>query len=81
MKTAQATRAFCASALTLLLGACSLAPPLKTPEIPAGDSYKELGPWTPAQPADRVPRDRSALSRSVTRVKLGRGLLDHGVED
>jgi len=63
LKTAQSTGGFfaapliCASALTLLLGACSLAPPLKTPQIPAADSYKELGPWTPAQPADRLPRD------------------------
>jgi NodT family efflux transporter outer membrane factor (OMF) lipoprotein len=46
-----------AAALTLLLGACSLAPPLKTPVVPSGDAYKELGPWTPAQPADRLPRD------------------------
>jgi len=43
--------------LTLLLGACSLAPPLKTPVVPPGDAYKELGPWTSAQPADRLPRD------------------------
>jgi NodT family efflux transporter outer membrane factor (OMF) lipoprotein len=46
-----------AAGLTLLLGACSLAPPLKTPVIPTADAYKELGPWTPAQPADRLPRD------------------------
>jgi len=45
------------TALTLLLGACSLAPPLKTPNIPTADSYKEIGPWTQAQPADRLPRD------------------------
>jgi NodT family efflux transporter outer membrane factor (OMF) lipoprotein len=45
------------AALTLLLGACSLAPPLKTPVIPTADAYKEIGPWTPAQPADRLPRD------------------------
>src|SRR5882724_11170791 len=44
-------------ALTLALGACSLAPPLKTPDIPSADAYKELGPWTQAQPADRLPRD------------------------
>src|ERR1700691_3711018 len=47
----------CGAALTLLLGACSLAPPLKDPNIPTTDAYKELGPWTQAQPADRLPRD------------------------
>jgi NodT family efflux transporter outer membrane factor (OMF) lipoprotein len=45
------------AALTLLLSACSLAPPLKTPVIPAGDAYKEIDPWTQAEPADRLPRD------------------------
>jgi NodT family efflux transporter outer membrane factor (OMF) lipoprotein len=45
------------AAVTLLLGACSLAPPLKTPDIPTANAYKELGPWTQAQPADRLPRD------------------------
>ena len=44
------------AALTLL-SACSLAPPLKIPVVPAADAYKEIGPWTEAQPADRVPRD------------------------
>src|ERR1700736_2844507 len=45
------------AALTLLLGACSLAPPLKTPDVPTSATYKEIGPWTQAQPADRLPRD------------------------
>jgi NodT family efflux transporter outer membrane factor (OMF) lipoprotein len=46
-----------AAALMLLLGACSLAPPLKVPDVPTAGAYKELGPWTPARPADRLPRD------------------------
>src|SRR4029077_8407488 len=32
-------------------------PPLKVPEVATGNAYKESGPWTPAQPADRLPRD------------------------
>lgn len=48
---------WCGAALLSLLGACSFAPPLKTPDIPTGGAYKEIGPWTPAQPADRLPRD------------------------
>jgi len=43
--------------LSLILSACSLAPPLKVPEVPAGEAYKELGAWTKAEPADRLPRD------------------------
>jgi NodT family efflux transporter outer membrane factor (OMF) lipoprotein len=45
------------ASLSLLLGACSLAPPLRTPEIPTAVAYKEVGPWTQAQPGDRLPRD------------------------
>jgi NodT family efflux transporter outer membrane factor (OMF) lipoprotein len=45
------------AALTLLVAGCSLAPPLKTPEIPTAVAYKEIGPWTQAQPADGLPRD------------------------
>jgi len=56
MKRARCVRGY-GAALTLLLGSCSLAPPLKTPDIPTADAYKELGPWTQAQPADRLPRD------------------------
>src|SRR5246127_2699671 len=56
MKKADCARG-CAAALALLLGACSLAPPLKTPVVPAAAAYKETGPWTQAQPKDRLPRD------------------------
>lgn len=47
-----------AAALAFLLSACSLTPPLATPEIPTAVAYKEMGPWTQAQPNDRLPRDR-----------------------
>jgi NodT family efflux transporter outer membrane factor (OMF) lipoprotein len=43
--------------LILLLGACSFTPTLKVPQVPTADSYKELGSWTEARPADRLPRD------------------------
>jgi NodT family efflux transporter outer membrane factor (OMF) lipoprotein len=43
--------------LALIVSGCQLAPPLKVPDVPAGDAYKELGPWTRAEPADRLPRD------------------------
>ncbi len=42
----------------MLIGGCSLAPTLKTPQVPGGDTFKETGSWTQAQPADRLPRDR-----------------------
>ncbi len=45
------------AALVLVLGGCSLAPRMKVPDVPTGDAYKETGPWTLAQPADRLPRD------------------------
>jgi NodT family efflux transporter outer membrane factor (OMF) lipoprotein len=45
-----------------LLAGCSLAPALKTPEVPTATAYKEIpsdisAPWITAQPADRLPRD------------------------
>jgi NodT family efflux transporter outer membrane factor (OMF) lipoprotein len=52
-----ASAALKCAALALLLSGCSLAPPLKVPQVPTADAYKELGPWTQAQPADRLPRD------------------------
>ena len=42
---------------TLLQGGCSFAPTLVTPDIPTTAGYKEMGPWTQAEPADRLARD------------------------
>lgn len=36
----------------LFISACSLAPELKTPEVPVAQNYKETAPWMPAKPAD-----------------------------
>jgi NodT family efflux transporter outer membrane factor (OMF) lipoprotein len=38
------------------LGGCSLAPKLTLPDVPIAPAYKEQAPWTPAQPADSLPR-------------------------
>ena len=63
--------------LTLLLGACSLAPPLKTPVVPTADAYKEMGPWTRAEPADRLPRDSWwTLYDSAELGELQKSLID-----
>jgi len=76
------------AALALLLGACSLAPPLKTPNIPTADAYKEMAPWTQAQPADRLPRDSwwtlynsAELDQLQTRLIAGNPTLAAAVAD
>jgi NodT family efflux transporter outer membrane factor (OMF) lipoprotein len=46
-----------ATVLTFWLTGCSLAPRLEVPAVPTADAYKEMGPWTRAEPADRLPRD------------------------
>ncbi|HTD28160.1 MAG TPA: efflux transporter outer membrane subunit [Xanthomonadaceae bacterium] len=46
-----------AGVLATLAAGCSLAPPLTRPDVPTAAAYKEIAPWTLAQPADRLPRD------------------------
>jgi NodT family efflux transporter outer membrane factor (OMF) lipoprotein len=41
---------------TSFINACSLAPELKTPEVPVAQNYKETAPWMPARPADELSR-------------------------
>lgn len=38
------------------MNGCSMAPPLKTPEVDVAQNYKETAPWMVAQPADELPR-------------------------
>ena len=43
-------------ATAVTFGGCSMAPKLTIPDVPTAAAYKELAPWTPAQPADATPR-------------------------
>ena len=45
-----------ALACALALAGCNLAPPYTPPTVTIPDSYKEAGPWQPAEPADAEPR-------------------------
>jgi len=44
-------------ASVIALSACSLAPQYQVPSTPVAARYKTAGPWTSAQPADRIDRN------------------------
>jgi NodT family efflux transporter outer membrane factor (OMF) lipoprotein len=55
----RATRIYRGTFLALAAGslaACSLAPTYQQPQVAAPAQYQDTGPWTGAQPADRLPR-------------------------
>lgn len=43
--------------LACVMSACSLAPQYQVPSTPIAAQYKTAGPWTLAQPADRIDRN------------------------
>jgi multidrug efflux system outer membrane protein len=45
-----------AAVLTSAVAGCDMAPDYAPPKIAVPVSYKELGPWSPATPADAMPR-------------------------
>ena len=47
-----------AAAIAIALAGCSFAPPYDRPALgaPMPTTFKEMGPWTPASPADAAPR-------------------------
>jgi NodT family efflux transporter outer membrane factor (OMF) lipoprotein len=50
------TSAILMSAVAIAVGGCSMAPPLKVPQIDVAQDYKETAPWMVAKPADALPR-------------------------
>src|SRR5258708_6666438 len=52
------SKLFALAGSALALTGCSLAPPYSPPVTTVPTAYKEIGPWTPASPADATPRGR-----------------------
>lgn len=65
-------------AVTLVLGACSMAPTYKPPEAPVAEHYQSAGPWTTAQPSDQLPREGWWTLYGDERLNsLEQQLIDH----
>jgi NodT family efflux transporter outer membrane factor (OMF) lipoprotein len=54
---AGAWRAWLGLVGALVAAGCAQAPPLKLPEVAVPESFREVAPWTPAEPADQLPRE------------------------
>jgi NodT family efflux transporter outer membrane factor (OMF) lipoprotein len=75
-------------AVALALAGCSMAPTYVAPSLatPAPEAFKEIGPWTPAAPADEAPRGAwwsmfgdETLNALETRVETGNPTLASAV--
>lgn len=56
MRAARFLPVVMAAVLTSAVAGCDMAPDYAPPQIAVPVSYKELGPWSPATPADATPR-------------------------
>ncbi|MBV8681460.1 MAG: efflux transporter outer membrane subunit [Caulobacteraceae bacterium] len=66
----RSARAVAASFAVVGLAACNFAPAYQKPQLPTPtpQAFKEMGPWTPAVPADDAPRDNWWLVYGDTRL-------------
>ncbi len=66
------------AATFLALAGCSLAPAYAPPSLTLPMTYKEVGPWTPASPADTAPRgDWWTVYGDATLDELEKRIEDH----
>ena len=56
-RLARASRSWRTLAGALLVAGCAQAPPPKLPEVAVPASFREVAPWTAAEPADELPRE------------------------